>query len=346
MERLLFTRRQMLKVAGVATGLAAAGMVLGPLDFLADDEPEEGLGPFGPWSPPVRIDELASGAMDYHPAISREGLSLYFTTTRYAPTFKVAIAVVRRPHRKAAWDLRTLTPVDNVNALGGNTAAPNLTPDGLRMYFQSNRLGHGGDLYVSSRRHSDDPWEPPVLVPGQLNTPTASESAATYFRDHATGIVRLYFSRFFGIGGVGDANQDFNIYVSVQDEDGAFGEGTIVPSLNSVPLPGDPPGTWSRDTRTAIRRDGLEMFITSNRHGGLSYSGGPIENLWVATRADTSTEDWDLPTLVPSVNSGFGDGGPALSWDARTLYFFSARTASGGPGNWQLWMSTREELGD
>jgi len=345
MERLLITRRHVLKVAGVATGLAAASMVLGPLRVLADDEPEDGLGPFGPWSPPVRIEELESDAMDYHPAISRDGLSLYFSTSRYAPDFKVAIAVVRRPHRKAAWDLSTLTPVEGLNAAGA-TAAPNLTPDGLLMYFQSNRLGHGGDLYVSSRRHTDDAWGLPVLVPGQLNTPTASESAATYFRDRTSGAVRLYFSRFPGIGSIGDPNQDFNIYVSDQDQDGAFGEGTLVPALNSVPSPGDTPGTWSRDTRTAIRRDGLEMFITSNRHGGLSYSGGPIENLWVATRSSTSTDDWDVPMRVPAVNSGFGEGGPALSWDAGTLYFFSARTAAAGPGNWQLWMSTREELGD
>ena len=95
-------------------------------------------------------------------------------------------------------------------------------------------------------------------------------------------------------------------------------------------------------SQSAIRRDGLEIHITSNRHFGLSYSGGPIENLWVSTRADTSSEDWSTPVLADGVNSGYGDGGPALSWDATTLYFFSQRrTVLGKPGKRQLWMATR-----
>src|SRR4029077_3403313 len=135
------------------------------------------------------------------------------------------------------------------------------------------------------------------------------QSAATYFE--GMGGARLYFARFSGFGVIGQPDQDFDIYVSFQDSDGNFGPGQIVTPLNAVPQPGDAPHTWSRDTRTAIRRDGLEMYITSNRHFGLSYSGGPIENLWVATRSSTSTEDWSTPVLADGVNSGYGDGGPA-----------------------------------
>jgi hypothetical protein len=173
----------------------------------------------------------------------------------------------------------------------------------------------------------------------------------------------MYYAQFGGAGLFGDATQDWDIYVSFQDDTGNFGAGTRVEALEPESGPDEeadepdqpdestepPVMPWSRQTRTAIRRDGLELFITSNRQNGLSYTtpATPIENLWVAGRADTSSELWNPPTLIPNVNSGFGDGGPALSWDAKTLYFFSARPIPGQPAApqpWRLWMSTREKL--
>jgi hypothetical protein len=246
------------------------------------------------------------------------------------------------------------------------------------MYFQSGRpdprvgAGHG-HLWFSRRQHTHDDlgdfgWETPDPVPGDLNTQTPSplnQAAATYFRDPATGLVRMYYAQFGGAGLFGDANQDWDIYVSFQDDAGNFGAGTRVEALEpesgpdeELDEPDQPDEStepavmpWSRQTRTAIRRDGLELFITSNRQNGLSYTtpASPIENLWVATRADTSNELWNPPSLIANVNSGFGDGGPALSWDAKTLYFFSARPIPGQlavPQAWRLWVSTRDRLGD
>src|SRR5207247_8455659 len=143
--------------------------------------------------------------------------------------------------------------------------------------LQGQRGAPGRHLYVPDRDDTRDAQacNLPLLLPGALNTSSNSESAATYFRDPADGTVRMYFSRFAGIGSIGTPNQDFNIYVSYMAPDGTFDAGVLVPALNSVPQPGDAPGTSSRATRTAIRRDGHEMFITSNRHGGLPYSAGP-----------------------------------------------------------------------
>ena len=350
MKQPQLTRRQALKVAGVVAGMATLGGLIGSIPALADGEPEDaGLGPFGPWSAPRPIREVPSTFNEFHPTLSKDELSLYVTTNRYAQDatpYPNGIAVVQRADRKTNWDLDALVPVSSLNFAKSASGAPNLTAKGRSIYFQNNRGGKGGDLYVSYRKDTrdDQGWSDAVLLPGAVNTSANSESAATYFRDPADGTVRMYFSRFAGIGSFGNPNQDFNIYVSLMAADGSFGEGVLVPALNSISQPGDAPGTWTRDTRTAIRRDGLEMFITSNRHFGLSYTGGSIENLWVATRNDTSTEDWSTPTLVPTINSGFGEGGPALSFDGRTLYFFSARTTGGTVGPWQLWTSTRESL--
>ena len=166
----------------------------------------------------------------------------------------------------------------------------------------------------------------------------------------------MYFSQFFGKGTFADLNQDFDIYVSRQNDDGSFGTGVRVEALEPAE-PGEPEPTevfakgWSRQTRTTISRDGLEMYITSSRRS-LSYPNpAKVENLWVARRSDASTEDWTVAdSPVPGLNSGFGEGGPALSWDGKTIYFFSARPTTPGqlqqPQNWQIWTSTREKLDD
>jgi len=92
-----------------------------------------------------------------------------------------------------------------------------------------------------------------------------------------------------------------------------------------------------RDTRTSISRNGLEMFITSNRTGGL---GGL--DLWVSTRGSTS-EFWSAPlNFGAPVNSTDNDGAPALSLDGTTLYFYSLRP--GGSGGNDLYVATRSKL--
>jgi hypothetical protein len=106
----------------------------------------------------------------------------------------------------------------------------------------------------------------------------------------------------------------------------------------------------ARDTRTAIRRrDGLEMIISSNR---ASTVGGL--DLWVATRA-SAQDPWSIPLNLnqdnadkcaaegvsncPAINTTFNDSAPALSWDGRTMIFWSNRT--GGFGFNDLFVTTR-----
>jgi Tol biopolymer transport system component len=94
-----------------------------------------------------------------------------------------------------------------------------------------------------------------------------------------------------------------------------------------------------RDTRTAIRNDGLEFFLTSNRPGGF----GGID-LWVSTRERT-TARWSVPVnLGPVVNTASKEGAPTLSCDGTTLYFYSDRP--GGFGQNDLYVITRTELCD
>jgi hypothetical protein len=208
----------------------------------------------------------------------------------------------------------------NINT-SGNENAPNLSIDGHRLYFGSTRSGGFGssDIYVSHRRDKGDDfdWEVPVNLGPNINT-LAGENGPSIFEDEATGVTTLYFtSNGPGIG-------DFDIYASTQNDDDSFNPAVIVPELSSP----------YRDTRTAIRRDGLEMFISSERPGGVD-----LRDLWVSTRLTTS-DPWGTPVNL---------GAPALSFDGTTLYFFSNR--AGGFGGLDLYVTTRgklhtEEFGD
>ena len=89
--------------------------------------------------------------------------------------------------------------------------------------------------------------------------------------------------------------------------------------------------------RTAIRRDGLEMLVSSNRKGSIGTN-----DIWVSTRTTTSGA-WSTPVnLGPPINSGFSEGGSALSCDGTTMYFYSTRP--GGFGGQDLYVSTRTQL--
>jgi len=157
-----------------------------------------------------------------------------------------------------------------------------------------------------------------------VNTPYVN-AGPTIFEDETTGTTTLYFTVQNNPPG---SDQGFDIYASTRTGDeGAFGAPVLVPELSSP----------FRDTRTAIRRDGLEIFLSSGRPGGVGN-----EDLWVSTRGST-LDPWSTPVnLGAVVNTTAFDGGPALSFDGTTLYFHSNRL--GGVGGNDLYVTTRARL--
>ena len=196
------------------------------------------------------------------------------------------------------------------------------------MYFHSFRPGGCGlaDIYVSRRRDTRDDfgWGPPEDLGCVVNTPYVN-AGPTIFEDETTGITTLYFTVQNNPPG---SDQGFDIYASARiGDEGAFGAPVLVPELSSP----------FRDTRTTIRRDGLEMILSSGRPGGVGS-----EDLWVSTRAST-LDPWSTPVnLGAVVNTTAFDGGPALSFDGTTLYFHSNRP--GGTGGNDLYVTTRPRL--
>ena len=312
-------------LAALAVACNPDNRPVGPAAKVTAHDVADGQAAYGPWSEPVNLGPVINTSfIDADPAISKDGLSLYISTDRPGGLGDLDIWVSQRASVNDPWGPpQPLGPNVNSNAAD---LAPGLSPDGHRMYFGSLRAGGcgGSDLYVSHRHDAKDDfgWEPAVNLGCVVNTPS-DELFPTFFEDEALGTTTLYYAS-NRPGGRGD----LDIYASPRgDEDGAFGPGVLVDELNSS----------GRDSRTAIRRDGLEILLASDRPGGLGD-----RDLYVATRANT-LDAWSTPVnLGPVVNSAARDGAPALSFDGTTLYFFSRRL--GGFGASDLYVTTRQRI--
>jgi len=282
---------------------------------------------FSPWSAPTNLGAVVNTAgNDSGPCISGDGLSLYFNSDSLGGYGNLDIFVSHRDTVDEPWGPpQNLGP--NINGpLADN--APVLSNDEHWLFFQSTRPGGFGssDLYVARRHDKRDNfnWQPAVNLGSVVNT-AANEGAPVYFEDEKTGTVTLYFYS-NKPGGLGATD----IYASTRQPDGTWGTAVLVQELSSS----------ANDIQAAIRRDGLEMFVTSNRPG--SYSS--IADIWVSTRESTS-DPWSTPVnLGPVINSPtpYFQGRPSISFDATTLYFYSYRP--GGLGVQDVYVSTRAKL--
>ncbi len=281
---------------------------------------------FSNWSAPVNLGPPANTSnAELNGSLSKDGLSLYFACFNCPGGFGGNdIWVTQRASVDAPWGPpQNLGP--NINT-AFNEADPTLSFDGHRLYFQSTRPGGfgGTDIYVSRRHNNRDDfaWQPPENLGSGVNTFANEGNPTAPFEDEKTGAITLYFTsdRPGGMGGD-------DIYASMLQPDETFGPAVLVEEL-STPF---------QDRQPAIRRDGLEMFLASNRPGTF----GALD-LWVSTRASTS-EPWSTPVnLGPVVNSVFIDANPWLSFRGTELYFQSSRP--GGFGDLDLWRSTRTKL--
>jgi Tol biopolymer transport system component len=93
----------------------------------------------------------------------------------------------------------------------------------------------------------------------------------------------------------------------------------------------------AEDRGTSISADGLELYFHSGRSGG---QGG--DDILVTTRASIE-DDWGAPVnLGPAVNSSGIEHNPYISADSLTLVFASTR--SGGSGDEDIWITTRDTV--
>jgi len=253
-----------------------------------------------------------STAMDAHPTMSPDGLTLFFMSTRNVEWSQYELWVTSRASVFADWEPPVnLGPTVNTKY---SDLAPAISADGLTLYFASERPGGCGsrDIWVTTRVTIDDPWAPPV----NLGLPVNSSYGDGRPCISADGL-SLFFTSWDRPGGFGKGD----LWVTTrQTKDDDWEEPVnLGPTVNSP----------YNDTGPDISSDGLCLFFASDRPGGYG-----LDDLWVTTRR-TRYDPWGQPIhLGPLVNNVGRDGTPNVSADGSTLYFASP---TGGFGSGDIW---------
>jgi Tol biopolymer transport system component len=203
-----------------------------------------------PWGEPQNCGSAVNTAFgEASPCISADGLSLFFSSGRPGVLDKSDIWVATRETKDSAWDPpQNLGPP--VNSLYGD-GGPEISTNGLELYFSSPRPdGFGnGDIWVSTRATTDDPWSEPVNLGPHVNG-SSGDSGPSLSGD---GLMLFFKSN--RPGGFGAYDLYMTRRTSVSD---AWGMAVnLGPNVNS------PAG----EELPCVAADGT-LYFSSNRPGG------------------------------------------------------------------------------
>jgi len=246
---------------------------------------------------------------------SADGLELYFNSERPGGYGSGDLYVARRQTIHDDWG----PPVNlgpTVNSPRGDWG-PNLSGDGLTLFFASGRPGGYGslDIWVTTRETTDADWSAPVNLGATVNS-SAEEICPAISADG----LQLYFSEWevFRPGGYGYSDMWVTTRDTASDPWGS--PVNLGPVVNSS----------AHDDGPFVTADGLALFFSSDRPGPY----GKID-IFVARRA-TTDDDWGTPVnLGPTINSSGNENVPRISADGSTLYFSSNRPVGGRFDLWQ-----------
>ncbi len=258
-----------------------------------------------------------------------------------------------------------------INSAGSELGAQ-LSPDGLSIYFGSDRSpgGQGGvDIWAVRRECLECPWGDAVDL--TINSAVSDGSPAFSADGHF-----LFFSsdRALGHGGDDiwvsyreDASDDLGWQTPVNLGPGVNTAGhetgpVYEPALHAeganlyfsrggaaagdiyralITQDGETIGeavpvavlnSSGSETEPALSHDGKEIFFSSTRLG--------LNDIFVATRK-TPNAEWSAPVPLSAINTAAADLLPGLSRDGRTLLWSAAAAARPSLGRQDIWMVTR-----
>jgi serine/threonine protein kinase/Tol biopolymer transport system component/tetratricopeptide (TPR) repeat protein len=199
-----------------------------------------------------------------------------------------------------------------------------ISADGLTLYFNSDRPGGYGefDIYMTTRATKNALWGPAVNIGPTVNS-SSSDGSSCISPDG----MELHFSS-WRAGGYGGADIYVATRATANDPWGA--PLNLGPVVNSA----------YNESFLCLSPDGLLLFFCDPIEGTPRPSGYGGRDMWMTRRASLS-DPWQAPAnLGAVVNGPTADAGPRVSYDGRTLYFWSNR--SGGWENYQapiIWRS-------
>jgi Tol biopolymer transport system component len=138
------------------------------------------------WNEPESLGPVVNSPFtEGVPKLSRDGLTLFFSSDRPGGSGRRDIWVTSRATRSAPWTApRNLGPAVNGS---DNDWCPAISPDALLLIFQSDRTGGfgGDDFWMSTRTSKSARWSKAVHLGPEINTPT-DEVKAEFSADGRT----------------------------------------------------------------------------------------------------------------------------------------------------------------
>ena len=125
------------------------------------------------WGEPVNLGPTINGPTgDTGPSLSTDGLNLYFDSYERTDGYGgFDILVAKRASRDEPWG--TPVPLPPPLNTSGFEAEPDISRDGLTLFFMSERPGGVGDrdIWMATRATKDDPWGAPKNLGPTVNSP-------------------------------------------------------------------------------------------------------------------------------------------------------------------------------
>ena len=143
-----------------------------------------------PWGEPENLGPTVNSAnSDDAASISADGLTLYFVSDRPGRGGDTDIYVTTRPSKNDPWG-PTMKLDSSINGSMMWESGPQISPDGLSLFFSKQAALAQSDIYVSHRADTLSPWRPSAKL-ASINSSHMSEYDPTFSPNDS----HLYFSR-------------------------------------------------------------------------------------------------------------------------------------------------------
>ena len=218
----------------------------------------------GPFGAAINLGAtINSSFSDLPGGISNDGLSLFFVSTRDSPNGQGDIFLSTRVTTSDAWGDPTRLSVSSVSDDGN----PEISADGLTLYFQSLRTGSFGsyDLWAATRSDPTAAFDSPVNLGSTVNSS---------FNDGGPSISSDSLSLFFSSNRPGGGQGAFSIWTATRSS-----INDPFTTVSSFPVNSEFDGGQPH-----ISRDGSIFLFQSTRPGGFGNS-----DIWISSAVPEPT---------------------------------------------------------